>query len=83
MEKWKKNENKEKETCHSKYRNYPNQFLIWCKDENQGNITLCTNLLITQGTSSFYFGLKDTNMETFTKLHTCYFSQGGRISTLG
>ena len=74
---------KEKETCHSKDRNYPNQFLIWCKDEKKGKITLCRNLLITQGRSSFYFGLKDTNMETFTKLHTCYFSQEGRISTLG
>ena len=29
-----------------------------------------------------YFGLKDKNMETFTKIHTCYFSQEGRISTL-
>ena len=75
---------KEKETCHRKDRNYPNQFPIWCKDEKQGNITLCTNLLITQGGRSFnYFGLKGTNMETFTKLHTFYFSQGGRISTLG
>ena len=80
MEKMQKNE---KETCHRKYRNYPNQFPIWCKDEKLGNITLHKNLLITQGGCSFFFGLKDTNMETFTKLHTCYFSQGGRISTLG
>ena len=50
---------KEKETCHRKDRNYPNQFPIWCKDEKKGKITLCTNLLITQGGCSFYFGLKD------------------------
>ena len=74
---------KEKETFNRKDRNYPNQFLNWCKDEKQGQITLCTNLPITQGRSNCYFGMKDTNMETFTKLHTCYFSQEGRISTLG
>ena len=83
MEKWEQLQKKEKETCHRKDRNYPNQFLIWCKDEKQGKIALCTNLLITQGRTSFYFGLKDTNTETFTKLHTFYFSQEGQISTLG
>ena len=51
--------------------------------EKQENITLCTNLLITQGGYSFYFGLKDTNMKIVSKLDACYFSQGGQISTLG
>ena len=68
---------KEKETCHRKNRNYPNQFPIWCKYEKQGKITLCTNLLITQGERNFYFVLKDTNMETLPKLHTFYFYKGG------
>ena len=58
-------------------------FQFGARMKKQGKITLCTNLLISQGGCSFYFGLKGKNMETFNNLHTCYFSQGGRISTLG
>ena len=46
---WKNGNNaKEKnKTCHRKDKNYSNQFPIWCKDEKQGKITLCTNMLVT------------------------------------
>ena len=54
---WKNGNNAKegKKTCQRKYRNYPNQFPVWCKDEKQGNITVCTNLLITQGGCNFYY----------------------------